>query len=443
MPTATTATVVAVPDRCPLCDSPITRAQFVQIEARIREREKLKLDKQRKELEERFERQTKAHQEAAAKKERARADARIAEISAARDAAVKKAAAVEEQAEEATKAAVKSEAAKVRASLEEEYKERREKEEAATASKHERLAEEITELKEARKESEAALAEAKSQSQLAREEAEAAKRQAADAQKKAVDSAVSKARRVLGGEHEKELAERSAKAARDRESLLKKIAGLQRQLADRSPNELGDGAELDLFDTLRDAFPDDRITRIQKGQRGADIKVEVLHRGSSRGCILIDSKNRKAWQKAFAAKLREDQIEAEADHAILSTTAFPSGKRQLCIESEVIIAQPGRVRELVSILRGEIIKAHVLGLANEKRSEKREALYRFISSEQFRQKMEEVDRLATEALNLDVEEEERHRRTWEKRGRMLRKQQRALGDIQVEISAIVEGIDQE
>jgi hypothetical protein len=50
-----------------------------------------------------------------------------------------------------------------------------------------------------------------------------------------------------------------------------------------------------------------------------------------------------------------------------------------------------------------------------------------------------VNRLALELLNLDVAETDAHRRTWEKRGRLIKLQQRALGDVGVEISSIIEG----
>jgi len=87
---------------------------------------------------------------------------------------------------------------------------------------------------------------------------------------------------------------------------------------------------------LRGAFPDDLIHRVPKGQPGADIHQQVRYKGEVCGRIVFDSKNRQKWGYEFVTKLREDQVEAKADHAILSTTMFPSGKKELCIESGVI-----------------------------------------------------------------------------------------------------------
>src|SRR5439155_17250111 len=126
--------------------------------------------------------------------------------------------------------------------------------------------------------------------------------------------------------------------------------------------EIGDGAEIDLYEALREQFPSDTIKRIPKGQPGADILHEVQHKGEVCGRIVYDSKNRQAWQSTFATKLRQDQIAAHADHAILSTTAFPAGKKELCIESDVIVASPLRVVPVVELLRQPMVKMHVMGL---------------------------------------------------------------------------------
>lgn len=113
---------------------------------------------------------------------------------------------------------------------------------------------------------------------------------------------------------------------RERESFQGKIKEMERQLLKKTSQDLGEGAEIDLYETLREAFPDDRITRVQKGQPGADIHHEVMYKGQSCGKIVIDSKNRHGWQNGFVTKLRQDQTEAGAEHAILSTQRVP--KRQ-------------------------------------------------------------------------------------------------------------------
>jgi hypothetical protein len=357
--------VVAL-EHCPLCDSPITRKQFVGIQSRIRVQEQRKLEEQRRSLEEhqrkldeQYRVKTEAFRIETQNKAKAEADARVVTITRERDAALAQAKNVQEQAQEQSK--------------------------------------------------------------------------------KAVADAVTAAREAIARDNEKKDLARAAETGRERASFQKKIDELQRLLADKTAHELGEDAEIDVFEALRDAFTDDRIIRIKKGEPGADIKHEVMYKGVVAGVILFDSKNRKAWQSSFATKLRKDQVDGKADHAILSMIAFQSGKKEFCLESGVILARPGRICDLASLLRSEIIKAHVGGLANQKRSEKKDALYQYIASDEYRQKTAEASRLANELLNLDVAETQDHRRTWEKRGRLIKQQQRALGDVGVEISAIIEG----
>src|SRR5581483_5780316 len=152
-------------------------------------------------------------------------------------------------------------------------------------------------------------------------------------------------------------------SAREREALVKKVQRLESQLAKKTANDLGDGAEIDLFEALREQFPGDNIKRIPKGQAGADILHEVLYKGEPCGRIIIDSKNRQSWQNGYVTKLRQDQVEAGAEHAILATTVFPAGKKEFCIESGVIVMAPARVIYVAQLLRQAMVTMHVKGLS--------------------------------------------------------------------------------
>jgi hypothetical protein len=70
-----------------------------------------------------------------------------------------------------------------------------------------------------------------------------------------------------------------------------------------------------------------------------------------------------------------DQHREQADHAIISTTAFPPGARQLAVIDNAIVADPARVVAVVHLLRRHIVQMHVLRIGNEARQEKSEALY--------------------------------------------------------------------
>ena len=227
-----------------------------------------------------------------------------------------------------------------------------------------------------------------------------------------------------------------AKAFAGRQKMEEKLAAFQRQLQAKTAGELGEGAEIDLYETLRTEFPDDRFTRVKKGIAGADIIHEVLSSGRVAGRIVYDSKNRDAWRNEYAAKLRTDQLTAKADHAILASRVFPAGSRQLHLQDGVIVANPARVVDLVHLLRRHVLTLDGLRLAGQARVEKAARLYEFITSDRCGQLFDEIDSLTDDLLALDVKEVKAHETTWRQRGQFVKSVQRVRGSLVAEIEQI-------
>jgi hypothetical protein len=265
------------------------------------------------------------------------------------------------------------------------------------------------------------------------------RKQAWDEAEQKLKREVTDQRAILQKDHDQRLLKQQAEFNRERESYQKKMKDMERQIQRKTAGELGDGAEIDLFERLREAYPDDHFIRVQKGQPGADILQDVRYKGEVCGRIAFDSKNRQGWQDGYVTKLREDQVAAKADHAVLSTTVFPRGEKELCIESGVIIASPARAVALVELLRGSVIRLHVLGLSRKEREPKMGQLYGYITSEGYTRRQEEADELTQQILDVDVVEQREHQNTWKKRGTLATRLKNVLRSIDTEIDAIVEG----
>jgi hypothetical protein len=207
---------------------------------------------------------------------------------------------------------------------------------------------------------------------------------------------------------------------------------LQRALEKKTNEELGEGAEINLFEALKKEFPDDGIERVAKGAPGADIIQVVMHNGRECGTIIYDSKNHKMFRNDHVTKLLEDQLAAKAEHAILSTHKFPAGTGQLELQDGVLLANPARVVSVVTLIPRHLRQAHNLRLSGAARESKTTALYAFITSDFSR-----IDAHAGELLVQQVKERKWHDAAWKKEGELIRSIQKGQAELSNEISCII------
>lgn len=416
---------------CPWCGNIIPQAKFVEIEGRIRSEEKKKLAQAEASFKKQYEEQARLQIERETKKVAERehkaaeqwAKAQTSKLQVERDNALEKA-----KAAAAKEAALKK---KMADDAELAVKRAVEAERKAAAER----AQEHT--KKLQTERDLAVKKAKA---LEERETELKKQMAEQAEKK-VKEQVAKEREILVRDREQGEKKLKAEFTREHEKTKNKVAALERQLQKKTAYDLGDGAEIDLYEELRSLFKNDHFSRVPKGEPGADIHHEVFHKGQSCGKIIYDSKNRQNWQDGYASKLRTDQTAAGAVHAILSTNSFPTGKKELCIVHDVIAVSPARVGQIVQLLRNSMVRMHVLNLSLQERTGKMAELYKLISSEAFSQSFREADKLTQDILDLDVKEVKAHEDVWKKRGYLTKRLKNVLTEVQTEISAIVERSD--
>lgn len=260
---------------------------------------------------------------------------------------------------------------------------------------------------------------------------------AAEEARLAAEAAFNQQRELLEQEKTVAVLAEQAKAFEERQKMQEKLALLQKQIENKTAQEIGEGPEADLFELLRGAFEGDRIRRVAKGLQGADVIHEVIRNGQVCGKIVYDSKSRNAWKNDFVTKLRADQLAERAEHAILSCNKLPQGAQQIHVQDGVIVAHPQRVLVLAQILRRHVIETHELRVGNEQREEKTAELYAFITSDRCKQLLEQIALQAQRMLELEAAEERAHRMTWEKRARLIRSVQKVHGDLCFEIERVI------
>jgi hypothetical protein len=433
---------------CPWCEQPIPREKFTEISNRIAARERERFAELTDRLKDQFA-QEKAQTDAKAKTELAkiRKDAATA-IGRLKADMLTRETAARNQGKKAAESAMrnalaeaeraKKTAEQVGSNLKTQLEQARKNGAAAIERLRQQAAEKETAAREEGKKAvEKTMLAKLTEMERARRAAEQQAQTLKAGQETALNKRLQEQREALGKAQTAAVNAERSKAFQDKQKLQNKVQELQRQLDNKTTHELGEGAEIDLFEKLRSAFEDDRIKRVAKGAPGADIIHEIVYNGKVCGKIVYDSKNRGVWKNEYVTKLREDQIAANADHAILSSNKFPAGVHQLHLQEGVIVAGPARILALAELLRGHIVQTHELRASNEEREQKTAALYAFITSERCKQLLASIEAQAGKMLELEVAEQTTHRSTWEKRGKLIKAVLKVHGDLRFEIDRII------
>lgn len=241
------------------------------------------------------------------------------------------------------------------------------------------------------------------------------------------------------------------KAALDKAELQKtiddmsaKLAEAQRKAEQGSQQLHGEVLELALEDRLREEFPLDDIEEVKKGQRGGDVIQHVKTRqGQSAAVILWETKRAREFSVQWIAKLKDDMRGCNADIGVLVTTPsalpkdFPAGL-PFALVDDVWIATWGFAIPLASVLRSGALDVYRQRVAVAGKGEKMEALYDYITSPQFAQKLRAVyDTFTRLREDLDSERNQATQR-WARREKQLANGMSALLGVGGDVQALAE-----
>jgi hypothetical protein len=257
------------------------------------------------------------------------------------------------------------------------------------------------------------------------------------AQEEVVQGRLAEMREAMEKDKQAALNAEQAKNFQATQKLQNTVDDLKRQLENKTAAELGEGAEVNLYEVLKAEFPNDIITRVDKGKPGADIIHKVMHNNIYCETIIYDSKNHKRWLNEHVTKLRDDQRAEKAAHAILSTQAFPKGRSQLHIDNGVILANPARAAVVAMILREQIVQLHCLKVSNKERTRKTDELYALMTSDRFKHFLTTTIRSAKQLEAIQEEERKTHDKVWRKQAELFRSFIRACAEFDEDIGRII------
>jgi hypothetical protein len=227
-----------------------------------------------------------------------------------------------------------------------------------------------------------------------------------DQEKQAISSKLSEDFKLKEGEWRKKIDDAS-KANDD----------LKRKLEQGSQQLQGEILELELESELAGAYPLDDIEPVKKGVNGADVLQTVrLRSGTVCGKIVWEAKRAANWTNGWITKLKSDMQEAGGDIGVLVSTAFPVDVNEPFVQRDGIwLVKPAFVKSVSEALRTVLTEAQRQRAVSAGKNEQMEALYDYICSTQFVQRIKAVvDHQEQMRLELD-KEKSAIQRIWKKR----------------------------
>lgn len=226
----------------------------------------------------------------------------------------------------------------------------------------------------------------------------------------------------------------------------KKLVEEMRRKSEQGSMQLqGEILELALEELLKSEFPDDEIREVKKGEEGGDI-IQAVQNDLSKECgnIVWETKRAKNWSDKWIDKLKEDTQKGNADIAVLVTQAFPKNFERFGRREGIWICSFADVKLIATILRDSLIKNYEMTKILDNVSDKKETLYKYMTSNEFRQKWEAIVGTYLSMQKQLTKEKLRVNKDWAERDRqldiMLKNSMGFLGDVKgiggLEISEI-------
>lgn len=222
----------------------------------------------------------------------------------------------------------------------------------------------------------------------------------------------------------------------DRQKFQQQLDAMSRKLEKKTGEQLGDEGELDLLVELRKAFQKDRIERIGRGKKGADIVQEVTEDSKVVGRIIYESKNVSTWSNKFIEQAKKYQSQYDTPNVIVVSQAFPSKKKGLCILKGIPVVDLRQTVSLATIMREGILTVASLRLSGQARDEKAQELFDYIISDKFVTRFREVGEHVTTLRDRQLKEREWHEIAWEQQKRIYDQLDSRRREIDSHIKAI-------
>jgi hypothetical protein len=223
--------------------------------------------------------------------------------------------------------------------------------------------------------------------------------------------------------------------------LQGQLQDLTRRFEARNGERIGSEAEIDLYAHLNQSFrcEGDKIERIGRGVRGADIVHVVMDGTKIAGRIVYESKDTLDWSHGWVTKAKQYQAQYETPHVLIVSRVFPGKQKGLCIEKGIPVVDRNMAISLATVIRDAVIDIARLRLTESDRDERSQELFAYIGGDKFVSRFREIAEGITSLRSQQQKERTWHENTWEAKSKIHARMDGCHRELGAQINAIVGG----
>lgn len=178
------------------------------------------------------------------------------------------------------------------------------------------------------------------------------------------------------------------KQLQDQKNLIEEM---KRKSEQGSMQLQGDAKEIFVEELLSNLFPFDIITRSRKGVEETDLSQEVINNfRQSCGKVVYEIKNTKGWNEKWIDKLKLDMRQGQAEAAVIVTKTLPKDCDGFMEKDGIWVCNQENLRIVAVLLREGLVRVFEANKRAENVGDKKELLYKYLTSTEFRLKWEAI-----------------------------------------------------
>ncbi|MCX8064036.1 MAG: DUF2130 domain-containing protein, partial [Candidatus Hydrogenedentes bacterium] len=136
---------------------------------------------------------------------------------------------------------------------------------------------------------------------------------------------------------------------------------------------------------------------------------------------LLQSKRTKVFDEKWIQKLKDDNLDVKAEILVIVNKAMPSDTKSFHIRDGVWICPLNEINLLSMVLRYTLIRVEEVMVVNQGRETKKELLYNYLTSQEFRNQFEAILEEFKALHDGYLKEKLAMERIWKEREKQLQK----------------------